>query len=303
MATLHQLRCFIATLEHGSFTRAAEVLGLAQPSLSEQVRSLERSLSTTLFHRVGRGVMPTEAARALEPHAQQALNAVDQGRRAAASADGTVSGTIRFGIFGGAHLYLTGQLVADMRARFPHARLALIGQNSLDTIDRVRRGHLEAALVALPVHDNALHVRPVVRDEIVYVSADPDRVTSAMTPSALAGAPLVLSQATWGDDDFTRSQLRQAVQSVGGSLQADVEVEDAETALEVAALGIADAITARSILRRHRDRLSAPLFSASLDPPLYDHFAIVHRPEALLSWPMEAVIEMATVLMRQICAP
>ncbi|MBL8928257.1 MAG: LysR family transcriptional regulator [Pseudonocardia sp.] len=302
MATLHQLRCFLATVEHGSFSKAAEALGLAQPSLSEQVRLLERSLSTCLFQRVGRGVVPTEAARALEPYALQALSAVDQGSRAVTSAGNAVTGTIRFGLFGTAHLYVASRLVADMRERFPHARLALIGQNSLDVIDRVRRGHLEAALVTLPVDDNSLRVRPVVSDEIVYVSAHGDRVTKAKTPADLAAASLVLSEVTWGDNDFTRRQLKHAVQSAGGSLHAMIEVENIETALEVAAMGIADAITARSLLHRRQAILSAPLFSAPLDPPLNDQFAIVHRPDAVLSRPIQAVMEMATVRMREICA-
>jgi DNA-binding transcriptional LysR family regulator len=299
---LHQLRCFLATVEHGSFTRAAQVLGIAQPSLAEQVRFLERSLSTTLFARVGRGVVPTEAARAFEPYARQALDAVEHGSRAVASAGEAVTGTIRFGLFGAAHLYLASQLVADVRARFPRARLALVGQNSVDTVDRVRRGHLEAALVALPIDDTSLAVRPVVRDEVVYVSAHSDRVTDVKTPADIASAPLVLSEATWGDDDYTRRQLRQAVQSAGGSLHAAIEVENVETALEVAALGIADAITARSVLRRQQNRLTTPLFSASLQPRLYDHFAVVHRPNSFLSRPVQAVIEMAIARMREVCA-
>jgi DNA-binding transcriptional LysR family regulator len=275
---------------------------LAQPSLSEQIRVLERGLSATLFHRVGRGVVPTEAARALETHAHQALDAVDQGSRAVASAGDAVTGTVRFGLFGAAHLYLASQLVADMHHRFPHARLALIGQNSMDVIDGVRRGRLEAALVALPIDDSTLHVRPVVRDEVVYVSADPACVTGPVTPADLAAATLVLSEATWGDDDYTRRRLRHLVQSVGGSLRAVIEVENVETALEVAALGIADAITARSILQRQEGRLAAPLFSAPLEPRLYDHFAIVHRPDTVLSRPIHVVIEMATARMREICA-
>ena len=55
MVSLHQLRCYLATLEHGSFTAAAAELKLAQPSLSEQVRLLEQSLQSPLFQRVGRG--------------------------------------------------------------------------------------------------------------------------------------------------------------------------------------------------------------------------------------------------------
>ncbi|NEA98523.1 LysR family transcriptional regulator [Streptomyces sp. SID13726] len=300
MVTLHQLRCFVATVEHGSFTRAADALGLAQPSLAQQIRLLERGMSTALFQRVGRGVVPTEAALALEGYARQALDAVEQGSRAVADADRAVTGTIRFGLFGAAHLYLETRLVADMRERFPSARLSLVGQNSMDTIELVRRGQLEAALVALPIDDSALSVKPVTRDEVVYVTADPDRVQRAVTCTDLAAATLVLSEATWGDADYTRQQLRNAVQSVGGTLQAAIEVENVETALEVAALGLADAITARSVVRRYQDKLPAQLHCFSLEPRLYDHFAIVYRHNAVLSRPVQAVIEMAAARLRQL---
>ncbi|CCH79520.1 Transcriptional regulator, LysR family [Nostocoides japonicum T1-X7] len=299
MVTLHQFRCFLATVEHGSFTRAAESLGLAQPSLSQQIHLLERGLSTTLFHRVGRGVVATEAAMALVPHAQEALDAVDRGSRAVADVDYAVTGIIRFGLFGAAHLYLAAQLVADVRQRFPSARLALVGQNSTEVIEAVRRGQLEAALVALPVDDQALRIVPVARDEIVYVSADPDRARQAVSAATLAAAPLVLSEVTWGDNDYTRQQLKRRVQDAGGSLQPVVEVENVETALEVAALGLADAITARSIVGRQQRLLRTPLFSAPLRPRLFDQFAIVHRRGAALSRPARAVVELATARMRE----
>ena len=57
MLSLHQLRCFLTVYEQGSLTAAAEELGYAQPSVSEQVRALEKSVGTALFLRVGRGVV------------------------------------------------------------------------------------------------------------------------------------------------------------------------------------------------------------------------------------------------------
>ena len=67
MLSLHQLTCFLATYEHGSLTAAAEELGYAQPSVSEQIRGLEKSLGVQLFRRVGRGVVPTTVADTLRP--------------------------------------------------------------------------------------------------------------------------------------------------------------------------------------------------------------------------------------------
>jgi DNA-binding transcriptional ArsR family regulator len=78
MLSLHQLRCFLVTYEQGSLTAAAEQLGYAQPSVSEQIRALEKSLGATLFRRVGRGVVPTTVADSLRPHAERTLAAAEQ---------------------------------------------------------------------------------------------------------------------------------------------------------------------------------------------------------------------------------
>ena len=100
MLSLHQLTCFLATYEHRSLTRAAEELGYAQPSVSEQVRGLEKSLGVQLFRRVGRGVVPTTAADTFRPHAEKVLAAADEAQRAVASIKSLETGTIRFGMFG-----------------------------------------------------------------------------------------------------------------------------------------------------------------------------------------------------------
>ncbi|HEV2887734.1 MAG TPA: LysR family transcriptional regulator [Jatrophihabitans sp.] len=302
MISLHQLRCFLATLEHGSFTAAAAELGLAQPSLSEQVRLLEQGLDAPLFVRVGRGLLPTEAARALRPHAERALTAVAEAGRAVASVREVLEGTIRFGVFGTARLYLGSALVADVLREHPRVRLELVGQNSMEVLADLRHGRLEAAVIALPIADEGLQVQPLIRDEVVYVSADPQRVRKPVTAAELAVAPLVLSEASWGNEDSTRRQLARAVQSVGATLRPRIEVEDIETALEVAALGLADTVTARGLLHRLGDRLSPQLRWVPLRPRIFDEFAIVHRHGATLSPASQAVVAMAAARMRAVGA-
>jgi DNA-binding transcriptional LysR family regulator len=302
LITLHQLRCFLATLEHGSFTAAAAELGLAQPSISEQVRLLEQGLNAPLFDRVGRGLLPTEAAGALRPHAEQALMAVAEAGRAVASVREVLEGTIRFGVFGTARLYLGSALVADVLREHPGVRLELIGQNSMEVLQDLRQGRLEAAIIALPIADEGLQVRPLIRDELVYVSADPLRVRKPVTAAELATASLVLSEASWGNEDSTRRQLARAVQSVGATLRPRIEVEDIETALEVAALGLADTVTARGLLHRLGDRLPPPLRWVQLRPRIFDEFAIVHRQGAILSPASQAIVAIAAARMRAVGA-
>lgn len=303
MISLHQLRCFLATLEAGSFTAAATALGYAQPSVSEQVRLLEQHLDTTLFRRAGRGLVPTEAARALQPHAAAALAAVRDGSRAVASVRELLTGTVRFGVFRTARFYLGADLVADLLQRHPGIRVQLVGQNSVEVLEQLRRGRLEAAVIALPFSDDRMTVRPLMRDELVYVSIHHDRLREPVTPASLATAQLVLPDVSWRDEDSSRRQLSGMLQAAGHSLRPRVEVEDTETALEIAARGLADTVTWRGVLHGMAGRLPAGLGWTSLRPALHETFAVVHRPAVELSAASRVVVELVAARMTSLgCA-
>ena len=234
MLSLHQLRCFLATYEHGSLTAAAEELGYAQPSVSEQVRGLEKTLGVPLFRRVGRGVVPTTLADTLRPYAEQAIAAAEEARRAVQSAVSLESGTIRFGMFGAARLYAGAQIVADVLERYPGVRVELIGQHSNEVQEQLRRGHLEAAMIAVTsVESEGMTVIPVARDELVYISADPERLTSPVTAARLAKASLIMPETTWRNTDSVRIVLRRFLHEAGHNPQTRIEVEEVETAVEL----------------------------------------------------------------------
>ena len=119
MLSLHQLRCFLTVYELGSLTAAAEELGYAQPSISEQIRTLEKSLGLQLFRRVGRGVVPTTVADTLRPHAEATIAAAEEALRAVQRVKAFETGTIRFGMFGSARLYVSATLVTDVLSGTP----------------------------------------------------------------------------------------------------------------------------------------------------------------------------------------
>ena len=303
MLSLHQLRCFAAAYELQSFTAAAAELGYAQPSLSEQIRLLERSLGTALFSRAGRGVVPTEAAHVLLPHAQRTLAAAAEARAAVASVTALETGTVRFGIFGTARLYMGATLVADVLERHPGLRVELIGQNSSEVAEELRRGRLEAAMISLPIADEGMAVRPVAREELVYISADPERLSSPVTPKGLSEASLVLPETTWRTQDATRVSLNRFVQQAGRTLQTRIEVEDVETAVELVARGLADSVVQRGVLTELGPRLAPHVGWVSLRPRLYDSIAVVHRRDAVLSAGAALVTELAVERIRAVTEP
>lgn len=303
MLSLHQLRCFVAAYELQSFTAAAAELGYAQPSLSEQVRLLERSVGTALFTRAGRGVVPTEAAHVLLPHAQRTLAAAAEARSAVASVTALETGTVRFGIFGTARLYMGATLIADVLERHPGLRVELIGQNSAEVVEELRRGRLEAAMISLPIADEGMTVRPVAREELVYISADPERLASAVTPKTLSEAPLVLPEATWRTQDSTRLALNGFVQQAGRALQTRIEVEDVETAVELVDRGLADSVVQRAVLDELGPRLAPRTGWVSLRPRTYDTIGVVHRRDAVLSPGARLVIDLAVERIRAVTEP
>lgn len=298
--SLHQLRCFTAAYEARSFTAAALELGYAQPSLSEQIKLLERTLGSPLFVRAGRGVVPTEAAHVLLPHAQRTLAAAAEARAAVASVTALESGTVRFGIFGTARLYMGATLVADVLERHPGLRVELIGQNSTEVVEELRRGRLETAMISLPIADEGMAVRPVAREELVYISADPQRLTSTVTARALAAAELVLPETTWRTQDSTRVALNRFVQEAGRSLSTRIEVEDVETAVELVARGLADSVVQRAVLAELGPRLAPDVGWVSLRPRLYDTIAVVHRRDAVLSAGARLVTDLAVDRIRAV---
>lgn len=303
MLSLHQLRCFVAAYEHRSFTAAAAELGYAQPSLSEQVKLLERSVGAALFVRVGRGVLPTEAAEALRPHAERTLAAAREAEQAVASVSSLETGTVRFGVFGTARLYLGASIVEDLLRLHPGLRVELVGQHSTEVIEELRRGRLEAAMVALPVAHEGLVFTPVAREELVYVSCVADRLRTPVTARMLADAPLVLPETTWRDRDSARVLLARAVQAAGRTLQTRVEVEDVETALELVGRGIADSVLPSGVLTELGPRLAPDAGMVSLRPRLYDTLGVVHRQDAVLSPGVRAMVELAVERIREVCEP
>ncbi len=303
MLSLHQLRCFLAAYEADSFTTAATGLGLSQPSLSEQIRLLERSLRTPLFDRVGRGVVPTEAAHALRPHAEATLAAADTARDAVAAVSSLEQGTVRFGMFGAARLYPGAALVADVLERHPGLRVELVGTNSTVVIDELRRGRLQAAVVTIPVVDENLTVRPIARDELVYVSADLERVRLPATPKRVSEAPLALSDASFREVDSVRRNLTGWLQRDGRTATSRVEVEDVETALELVRRGLADTVIPQGGLRALTSTVARGLHWVSLRPRLYETIAVVHRPDSVLSPATRLLIELATTRIREVAEP
>jgi len=281
LLSLQQVRCFCAALELGSFTAAAESLRVTQPAVAEQIRKLEQLLGTDLFVRAGRGVVPTEAARVFAEHAIRSLRALEDAAGSVGELTSLITGTVSLGVFSGPLAWRLEELVASFLTDHPNLTVRLIGRNSSAIVERVRGGELEAGLVLLPIDDDKLDVRPIVRDEVLYVSADVARTRRPATIEQLASTPLIFYDAESADNDPIRRQLAERAQALGVRLRPHVEVELIDFALRLVADGLGDTYLPSAYTRA--PYYPSGLTTAPFEPALYDTFAVITRSGARLS--------------------
>ena len=298
--SLQQIRCFCAAIELGSFSAAADRLRVSQPAVAEQVRKLEGLLGTDLFVRGARGVLPTEAGQAFAVHATRGLQTLEDATASVSELTALRSGTVAIGIFSAPTPWRIEALVARFLERHPDVSVRLVGSNSSAIADRVRRGDLDAGVVVLPIDDERLEVRPIVRDEVLYVTAAPERARRPTTIDQLAAVPLVFYDAESAEADPIRRQLAERAQADGVRLRPRVEVELIEVALRLVARGIGDTYLPSAYT--HAPYFPQELHSVPFSPALYDTFAVVTRPAARLSPGVRELLTELEAHMRAVAA-
>jgi DNA-binding transcriptional LysR family regulator len=250
-----------------------------------------------LFASTKRRLTLTAAGLALRPYAEQALATARDGADAVRAHRTLRGGVASFGLPRNAELYALTDLAAEMHARHPLVGMRLIGQNSAEVADAIRAGVLEAGLVVLPVDDDGLDVEPVIRDEVLYATADPARAAAPVTTEALRDAQLVLYDAHYGNHDPTRRQLNDRLQQLGGRLEPHIEVEYLAGALRLAAMGVGDTIVARAAV--DGGLLPEGLLTTPFAEPLYDTLAVAKQRHLPLS---PATRELRSIALERLAA-
>lgn len=211
---LHQLRYFVAVVDEGSFTRAAEMLFVAQPGVSAQVKRLEQEVGQSLLHRSRTGVTPTTAGEELLPHARAALAAVESGRQAVDALAGLTRGVVRLGTVPGLapEPLDLASLLAGFHRQFPDIDLQLIEASASELAGQLRGGRLDVAVLATgPEPPEGLEFRPLIRDRIVAVCSEDRRppLPETVGLSDFAGHDLLLLSAQSGVRALLDEHFRQ----------------------------------------------------------------------------------------------
>lgn len=165
-----QLAAFCAVVELHSFSQAAERLGVTQPAVSLQVRSLEKRLGTQLLDRSGRRVEPTEAGLRLFRSAQRLLQLEEQMlEEVSAESAGALRGELSIGASTGPAAVAVPILLCEFQQQHPDLRVALEVHDTQTVVDLVASRELELGIVGAARRHRAVRFEPILEDEVIMI--------------------------------------------------------------------------------------------------------------------------------------
>lgn len=251
--TLHRLELFLAVLETGGVAKAARAQRISQPAVSEHLRGLEAYFGVALLERSGRGVRPTAAARALEPFARQALQAVRQAERTAHELREVQAGSLLVGASSTPGTYVLPGLLGRFHARHPAVSLTLRIENSRAIERWVTEGEVDLGVIGEFPLVPGLGATPWIEDRLVLIVPRHHRLAcrGAVGPAGLAGEALIVRE----EGSSTQRVAERYLAARGGSFTPAMALGSTEAIREAVAAGLGVAIVSRLAVPRNDPRI------------------------------------------------
>src|SRR3954464_7407198 len=244
---VRQMEGFVAVVEERSFTRGSRRVGISQPSLSEQIRALERALGGQVLERHPRGVSLTPAGRALLPEARAAVRAVERGRRDARAALALETGELEIATVLSMAVGLLPHYIRLWHVRHPDVGVRLQEfRHRMLLEEAVEQGVADFAIGPLPLRPWDGRLESIAWEEFVVVAPPDDPVAhrSRITLEELADREWVL----YHPDHGLAGILEEVCRRAGFSPRGTVRTSQAEGAARLASSGIGFALVPDNIV-------------------------------------------------------
>lgn len=233
----HRLRVFREVVEQMSFRKAAEVLHLSQPAVSQQIRALEEECGARLFDRDGNQITLTASGRVLQGYALSAAALMDEARTALNSLNHVVSGRLRIGASTTIAQYILPRVLGAFHRQHPQVQLSVLSGNTEEIVEAVVAEKLALGMIEGPAMRRGLRVEPLMRDRMVLIAEvkavfpnTRERLAetgAALSLEALAKMPLLMRERGSGSRRVIERSLKQAGVAIG-SLYVAMELDSTE---------------------------------------------------------------------------
>ena len=243
---LKQLEYFMAVCRELHFTRAAEKLGIAQPSLSQQIRLLEHEMGTPLFDRVGKKTLITEAGKILLHHGYNVFHELSQARAAISELQGLKRGALKIGALLTVVNYLLPPTVIGFHRSYPNVELSVLGLRTGDIYDGLLQNELDLGIVYLPMEHEDLETIPLYKQNLALAApADhPIAKERFVRLDVLKDVPSVLLPNTY----YMRQLINEECRSFDFAPQPVMELSTMESIMNMVNKGVGVTILPKAYL-------------------------------------------------------
>jgi DNA-binding transcriptional LysR family regulator len=218
----HRLKYFLRIAEEGSITRAASVLGVAQPALSRQIRLLEEDLGVALFHRTRRGVVLTEDGERLRAATAAPLRQLELAVQYAASPSVRLRRSVMLGMLETTLDVLTVPLFSGLTTAFPEVNFSVTTGSTDQLVEAMRKGEVDVAVIN-PVSDDRVFYRDLLVEDLVAVGGPGSGLgrNRGLTFGELAELPLVVPRSHTGIGNILHNAALRTKVTIGHRISTD----------------------------------------------------------------------------------
>jgi LysR family nitrogen assimilation transcriptional regulator len=220
---LRQLRYFVAIVDHGSLSRAARVLHIVQPALTQQIQQLEDELGVSLLHRSAQGMLATDAGKLFYEHAQAILKQVGDAKSAVTQTADKPSGTVALGIPQSASGALALPLLTAVRQTYPDIVFQLTEELTGNLTEQLRSGRLNLAILFDDGQLANFATTPLVEEQMLYITRSDSQFACKRKSIKLEQAlrvPLILPSLQHG----VRPRIEQVVREQGRQIEQVIDI-------------------------------------------------------------------------------
>lgn len=271
---LREIETFLAIVEQGSFSKAAEKLGYSQSAVTVQIKQLEHELGARLFDRVPRGAVLTEQGRAFAFHANEVVGSARAAKASVASRRDEprdIAGVLRLGSAESIATAILPEILVHYHSICPHVQVIVTTAQRGRLVEGLRSNTIDLLLtMERHVHQSGLTTRALRREQVVFVAspalldkadenASPGRQMDART---LCGLPFVLTER----GESYRLELDRALSELDLHIDPLIEAGNTETLVHLAERGVGATFVPRFSAQRELERGSLVEVATQLEP-------------------------------------
>lgn len=276
---LRQLEYFYAVCQELHFTRAAEKVGISQPSLSQQIRLLEHEIGTPLFDRIGKKTDLTESGKLLLKYTRNIFSELEQAKTSINELNGLQRGTISIGTVLTVENYLIPPTLLNFHRLYPAIKLSVFGLRTGDIKKYLLENKLDFGIVFLPMKGKELETISLYTEEMAFAVpiGHPLEKQDILGLEALQTTPSIL----FPENYFIRQHINKACKDLGFVPEPVFEITTMDSLINMVVEGVGITILPKPYLEylNHCDLKIIPILNSNLSREI----GIIYRKDKYLS--------------------